>query len=88
MGLKQMVSRFNGTAKWVLIAFAILTVAYNTVVTHTIVRNDVKHLQADVVEVKERLTTLYAYLLNTQPVGKASVVPDYRDEQEGRQNGS
>lgn len=76
MTLRQRLNRLNGTAKWVLVAFAVATVAYNTVVTHTIVRNDVKHLQADVVEVKEGLATLYAYLLNTQMVIKANVVPD------------
>lgn len=56
--------KLNDVAKWVLIALAILTIAYNTVVTHAVVRNDVKHLQQDVVRVEQGLAKLYDYLLS------------------------
>ena len=45
--------KLNGYAKWIIIIIAVGTILYNTVVTHTIVRNDVKHLQQDVAEVKQ-----------------------------------
>ena len=35
---------FNGTAKWIIVAIATLTVAYNTVATHVIAKNEMKHI--------------------------------------------
>lgn len=34
--------------QWVLIIVMIMTVVYNTIVTHAILKNDVKHLKEDV----------------------------------------
>ena len=55
--------KLNGTAKWVAIALVVITniavIAYNTGVTH----NHIRHLAADVVELKQDVKTIEAYIL-------------------------
>ena len=48
-------NKLNGYAKWIIIILAIATIAYNTVATHVIAKNDIKHLQKDVTEIKTLL---------------------------------
>lgn len=40
--------KLNGLAKWIMVALAVGTIFYNTLVTHIVLKNDVKHLKADV----------------------------------------
>ena len=47
--------KLNGTASWILAIIALAVIVYNTVAVHVIVKNEVKHLQADVVEIKTLL---------------------------------
>lgn len=55
--------KFNGYAKWILIALAIGTIAYNTVVTHVIARNDIKHLRQDVNKLEVAVSGIQTYLM-------------------------
>ena len=50
-----MTKKSNGTAKWITIAIAILILLYNSIATHVIAKNDIKHLQKDVTEIKALL---------------------------------
>lgn len=45
----------NGYAKWIVIILAIATIAYNSIATHVIAKNEIKHLQEDVREIKDLL---------------------------------
>jgi len=55
IGSKMKNNKLNGTAKWIIIIIAIGTIAYNTIATHVISKNDIKHLQEDVTEIKKLL---------------------------------
>lgn len=48
-----MAKRLNGTATWITCILAIAIVGYNTIAVHVIAKNDVKHLQTTVVELKK-----------------------------------
>ncbi len=60
--------KLNGYLKTAGITIAVLTILYNTVATHIIFKNDVKHLQEDFVEfrqeMKEDIKDIYNYLLS------------------------
>ena len=45
-------NKLNGLGKWILIAIAILTIAYNTIVTHAIKFNDFEHQKTAFAEFK------------------------------------
>ena len=45
----------NGKASWIMVVVAVLVLAYNTVAVHVIAKNDIKHIQADVKEIKSLL---------------------------------
>lgn len=55
--------KINGLAKWILVAIAIGGFIYNTLVTHVVLKNDVRHLETTVKEVKEEVKYLRNYLL-------------------------
>lgn len=57
-----MSKKLNGLAKWIIIALAIGTVAYNTIVTHAVKINDIEHLQATVTEMKQDIRDIRNYL--------------------------
>ncbi len=50
-------------AKWILVVIAVVTVIYNTIVTHAFLKNDVKHLVEDMAEVKKQVWDLVKKLL-------------------------
>lgn len=50
-----MIKKFNGTAKWIIVILATATIAYNSIATHVIAKNEIKHLQRDVQEIKKLL---------------------------------
>ena len=50
-------------AEWIAIIIAIGTVLYNTIVTHVVLKNDVKHLVKDVEEIKTDVRELRQCLL-------------------------
>ncbi len=58
-----MSKKLNGLAKWILVALAIGALAYNTLVTHVVKINDIQHLQADVIEIKQDIKAISKYLL-------------------------
>jgi len=45
----------NGYAKWIIVILATATIAYNTIATHIIAKNEIKHLREDVQEIKTLL---------------------------------
>lgn len=45
--------KINGKVNWILAIVAIAVIGYNTVAVHVIARNDIKHLQVAVTELKE-----------------------------------
>lgn len=47
--------KLNGYARWATVILAIVVIAYNSVATHVIAKNDIKHLQKDVTEIKTLL---------------------------------
>lgn len=51
-------------AQWILAIIAVIVVIYNSIVTHVIMRNEIKHLQNDMSEVKDRLNKLFDHFLN------------------------
>lgn len=57
-------------AKWILVGLAIGGVVYNTIVTHAVLKNDVKHLQGDFEKlhqwVKQELRDLRNYLMGNK----------------------
>lgn len=58
--------KLNGLAKWILVGLAIATIAYNTIVAHVISKNEIKHLQRDMQEVKLELRDLRQYLMENK----------------------
>lgn len=50
-------------AQWILVTIAIAGLIYNTIVTHVIMKNDLKHLKEDVAENKDYLKELLFHLL-------------------------
>lgn len=53
----------NDTAKWIIVAMAVGGLIYNVIVTHTILKNDVKHLQEDTTEIKQDVKQINMYLI-------------------------
>jgi len=49
--------------QYILPVLAIIAVLYNTIVTHVVLKNDVKHLAADNKEIKEKLDKVIFHLL-------------------------
>ena len=45
----------NGTTSWIMVVFASAALIYNSIAVHVIAKNEIKHLQADVVEIKKML---------------------------------
>lgn len=54
-----MSKKVNDIAKWVIVALAILTLAFNSGVLY----NDVKHLKANFTEIKMDVKSINSYLL-------------------------
>ena len=52
-------NKLNGRVKLALAIIAILTLLYNTIATHVVARNDIKHLQKTVERLEERVDDLY-----------------------------
>ena len=53
-------------AQWILAIVALMVVVYNTVITHVVLKNDVRHLAADVKEMKAELSKLIFHLLEKE----------------------
>lgn len=45
-------------AQWIIVAIAVLGLIYNSIVTHATLKNDVKHLAADVKEMRQLLNDI------------------------------
>jgi len=69
-----MSKKLNGYAKWIMVVIAVGTIAYNTIVTQVVLKNDMKHLTNDVAkgfataredrkEIKQSVKFLTSYLL-------------------------
>jgi len=63
-------TRFNGYAKWITTAIAIIVLAFNTILAYSnhiataaLVKNEIKHLQKDVGEIKIDISDIQKYLL-------------------------
>ena len=50
-------------AQWILAIIALAVVVYNTIITHVVLKNDVRHLAADIKETKDELKKLIFHLL-------------------------
>lgn len=59
-GRKEIV---NGWAKWILVAIAVIAAIYGNYRNAAVLKNEVKHLAADVVELKADVKTLTQYLM-------------------------
>ena len=51
--------KLNGTARWIIVGLAILTLAFNSGILY----NDVKHLTREMAEIKQELHELRIYLM-------------------------
>lgn len=58
-----MKNKYNGLAKWFIVALAIGTIAYNSIVTHVIMKNDLKHFEKRLIKIEQKFERLYDYLL-------------------------
>ena len=52
-------TNLNGIAKWIVVALALLTLAFNSGVLY----NDVKHLKGQLSEIKEEIKDLRSYIM-------------------------
>jgi len=50
-------------AKWIIVGIAVGGLIYNVIVTHTILKNDVKHLQKSVDSLWAKIDEILKYLL-------------------------
>ena len=50
--------KYNGYAKWIIIIIAIGTILYNTIATHVVARNEIKHLTQAVQNNSKRIDNL------------------------------
>lgn len=55
--------KLNGLLKWIVVGLAIATIAYNTIVSHVISRNDIKHLQQADVRIEAKVDKIIEYLM-------------------------
>lgn len=55
--------KFNGLAAWAIVAIMCLTIVYNSITTNIVLKNDVKHLNIAVKEIKENIQDIHLYLL-------------------------
>ncbi len=51
--------KLNGTARWIIVGIAILTLAFNSGILY----NDVKHLSKEIAEIKQELHDIRTYLM-------------------------
>ena len=58
--------KINDVAKWVIVALALLTLAFNSGVLY----NDVKHLKEALAEVKQEVKSINMYLLQKSKDGR------------------
>jgi len=59
-------NRFNGVAKWVVILITLITIAYYAVDTRAVLKNDVKHIQGDILEIKLDIRELRLLLIDKE----------------------
>lgn len=56
--------------RWILVGFAVVGIIYNTIVTHVVLKNDLKHLQNNFTSfhewVKQELRDLRNYLMENK----------------------
>jgi len=56
----------NGLAKWVAIIIVLATMVYGIIDTRAILRNDVKHIQDDILEVKFDIRELRNFIIDKE----------------------
>ncbi len=59
-----MKKKLNGATKWIMVGLAILTILYNTIVAHVIMKNDVHHLQLSISKMEIEIRDIRNYLLD------------------------
>jgi len=59
-------TNFNGLAKWAAILIALAAIAYNAIDTKAILKNDVKHIQSDIVEIKQDVRELRTFIIDKE----------------------
>ena len=50
-------------AKWIIVAIAIATIAYNTIVAHIISKNDIEHLQQTDIRIEAKVDRIIEHLM-------------------------
>lgn len=50
-------------ARWIIVAIAVATIAYNTITTHVISRNEIKHQGVRIEKLEEKIDWLIDYLM-------------------------
>jgi len=59
-----MANKLNGTAKWIIIIIAIGTIVYNTIATHVIAKNEMKHVIKTVEKLDKKVDGLSKLLID------------------------
>jgi len=59
-------TKYNGLAKWAAILIALAAIAYNAIDTRAILKNDVKHIQSDIVEIKQDVRELRTFIIDKE----------------------
>jgi hypothetical protein len=62
--MAEKTNKLNGTAKWIIVILAIATIAYNSVATHVIAKNEVRHVILNQEKMDKKIDSLSELLLN------------------------
>ena len=65
-----MAKKLNGTAKWIIVILAIATIAYNTVATHVIAKNEIKHVILNQTRIEKKVDNLSDLIIDHIRRGK------------------
>ncbi len=60
-------SKWNGWARWVIIAIAVIAAIYGNFRNAAVLENDVYHLKADIAEIKQEISLLRQHLMKGTP---------------------
>ena len=57
--MNQKRQSINGYARWIMVAIALATIAYNGIATHILAKNEIKHLRQDIARIEAKVEQLY-----------------------------
>jgi len=58
--------KLNDLTKWAAIIIALVAIVYNAIDTRSILRNDVKHIQDDIAEIKLDVRDMWNFIVDKE----------------------